>query len=579
MNRMLVFGAVLCMGAKVFSAEYVIEAPNGVGDVVALTNAIFKINQSNSTGTRVLLKPGVYDLAGIKSMYGSGTLLNGAHLYFNTTCKNALIAGLGDGPGDVVLKGDGTLGIFHIWSTDATNPTVVSNLTVTGGSRKGDAGGIYGSSNGGLVLKDLIVTNNCSTGLAGGVLRAKMYNCLIADNRSSGNKGGGFWSDTAGMGAYGCVFSNNTTVSTGGGVYSSGAEGFLINCRFYGNVATSGSGAVMYNGVVSNCVFVGNGPSGAANSDKLGGGLYLGNGECVGCDFIGNHADRGGGVYVSTSTTVVRDCMFEGNIQKGWASGAALYVNASQPLALVSNCVFNANITRSSSQTVISNAELVDCVITNHHEINGYLLAGCNMTRCLVSDNSAWGNGQNLDIATVYGGTTVYRTNVNCVIACNLTTNGVNSITDGKTIVNCTYFGNHVDGGGTGANIIRYSTVYNTLIVSNRLSGTLLDIRDGGGATPYLTNCVLSVVGSGVDEAKLHACKIVPRFRFASREDGVMYDIKSSSPAFDAGVLEDWMVPVLAGKDFARRNRVMFDAIDIGAMECQYIPGFIMVIR
>ena len=153
-------GLAFSFSTSFAALEFRIPAPNGVGDVVALTNAIFRINQSNNTGTKVLLEPGVYDLTGIKSSYGSGTLLGGAHLYFNTTCKNALIAGLGDRPEDVVLKGDGTLGIFHIWTTDVNNPTVVSNLTVTGGGRSGDGGGIYGSA--GLVLKNLIVTNNYS---------------------------------------------------------------------------------------------------------------------------------------------------------------------------------------------------------------------------------------------------------------------------------------------------------------------------------------------------------------------------------------------------------------------------------
>ena len=577
----VLMGLLLCVSCATASAalEFTIPAPNGIGDVVALTNAIFQINQANNSNTKLFLEQGVYDLSGIKSMYGSGTTLNGAHLYFNTTCKNALIAGLGDKPENVILKGDGTLGVFHIWSTDVNNPTIVSNLTITGGRRNSDGGGIYGSSNGGLILKNLIVTNNYATGLAGGVLRAKMYNCLIADNHSTGNKGGGFWSDTNGMGAYDCVFSNNTTVSSGGGFYSSGSGGFLIGCELYDNAALDGSGAVVYNGFVSNCVFKGNGPSGAVNSDKVGGGLYISGGECVDCHFIGNHADRGGGAYIGSSATVLRDCTFEGNIQKGWASGAAVYVNASSPLALVSNCVFNANITRQSSQTVISNAELVDCVITNHHGINGYLLAGCNMTRCYVADNSAWGNGQNLDIATAYGTTAVSRTNVNCIVVRNIATNGMNSITHGKTVVNCTYCGNRVDAGGDGANVLYSAKVYNTLLSGNSIGKIPLDIRNGGNAQPYMTNCVVSIAGSGIDSAKFVNCKVVPNFKFRPTEDGGEYDIKGVSSVFNAGVLEDWMVPVLGETDFAGRKRVKFDAIDIGALECQIFPYTAIIFR
>ena len=570
----VLMGLLLCVSCATASAalEFTIPAPNGIGDVVALTNAIFQINQANNSNTKLFLEQGVYDLSGIKSMYGSGTTLNGAHLYFNTTCKNALIAGLGDNPENVILKGDGTLGVFHIWSTDVNNPTIVSNLTITGGRRNSDGGGIYGSSNGGLILKNLIVTNNYATGFAGGVLRAKMYNCLIADNHSTGKNGGGYWSDSAGMVAYDCVFSNNTTVANGGGFYSSGDGSFLSDCKFYDNVAINGSGAVVYNGFVTNCVFKGNGPSGAANSNKIGGGLYLSNSECVDCDFIENHADRGGGAYIYSNATVLRDCTFVGNIQKGWASGAAIYVNASSPLALVSNCVFNANITRQSSQTVISNAELVDCVITNHHGINGYLLAGCNMTRCYVADNSAWGNGQNLDIGTAYNTTPVFRTNINCVVAYNKISDNMNAITYDKTVLNCTYLSNEAN---SGARIVRVGAAYNTLIVSNTIGGSRLDVA----GTQYLTNCVFSASSIAVDSVGLSNCQLLPNFKFRPTEDGGEYDIKGVSSVFNAGVLEDWMVPVLGETDFAGRKRVKFDAIDIGALECQIFPYTAIIFR
>lgn len=572
LNRLaLTLGLVFSFSAAFAALEFTISAPNGVGDVVALTNAIFRINQSNNTGTKVLLEPGVYDLTGIRSSYGSGTLLNGAHLYFNTTCKNALIAGLGDGPEDVVLKGDGTLGIFHIWTTDVNNPTVVSNLTVTGGRRKGDGGGIYGSA--GLILKNLIVTNNYATGLAGGVLRARMYNCLIADNHSTGNHGGGFWSDSAGTGADTCVFSNNTTTANGGGFYSSGAGGFLIGCEFYNNSGDNGSGACIGKGFVTNCLFKGNGPTVAVNSDKLGGGIYLASScECVDCEFIENHADSGGGAYIASNTTEVRDCLFEKNRQAGWASGAAVFVSAASPLALISNCVFNANFSQQSSRTIISNAELVDCIITNH-SVQGYVLAGCNMTRCYLAHNMSTANGQNLDIATAYGLSAVSRTNVNCVIAFNNTKDGAHAITEGKTVVNCTYYGN-VSTSGSGG-MVRDGAAFNTLFVGNSIGGVLTDVK----GRQYLTNCVFSASSIAVDADGLFNCRLAPNFKFYPTEDGGEYDIKSSSPAFNAGMLEDWMVPLLGGKDFAGRERIKYDTIDIGALECQYRPFFGIVVR
>ena len=557
--------------ATLAAKEYVIEAPNGVGNVVALTNAIAKINTGNNTGTRLLLKPGVYDLSGIKSSVSANV-----HLYFNTYCRNGLIAGLGENPGDVLLKGGGEADkktVLYIWATDPANPTVVSNLTVTGGYRSGDAGGIYGSSYGGLVLKYVNVTNNYATGLGAGVLRAKMYNCLIADNTSSGKNGGGFWSDTAGLGAVDCVFTNNTTIKDGGGFYSTGSGGFLINCKFYGNSGDNGSGAYMSGNVfITNCLFKGNGPKIAVNSDKLGGGLYLNNGECVDCDFVGNHADSGGGVYVNSRTSVVRDCLFEGNRQAGWASGAAIFVNASSPLALVSNCVFNANTAQESSRTIISNAELIDCIITNH-VVKGYLLAGCNMNRCYVAHNASSENGQNLDIATAYNTTPVCRTNVNCVFVYNFVTNGANAITEGKTVLNCSYYGNYaaLSSGG----IVRNGPAYNTLLIGNSIGGSAFDVR----GKRYMTNCVFSASNVAVDSDGYHDCKLAPNFRFGPTDDGGEYDIKKPSAAFNAGVIEDWMLPLLDGCDFAKRPRIKYDKIDVGAFECQFAPPFAVILR
>ncbi len=559
-----------------FGATYRISAPGGVGDVGALTNAIMQLNSGNNTGSKILLDPGVYDLRGVFTPINGKR--SGAHLYFNTTCKNGLIAGLGATPGDTVLLGGGEtdkLRVLHIWSTPATDPTVVSNLTVTGGYQTGDAGGIYGSQYGGLILRDLIITNNYSAGLGGGVLRAKMYNCLIADNRSSAKNGGGFWSDTAGLGAQDCIFSNNTTTATGGGLYSSGADGFLINCKFYGNSAGSASGAYFggANSVVSNCFFQGNAPTAAAGSNKLGGGLYLASGDCIDCVFTNNAADRGGGMYIASNSSSIRNCLFVGNRQTGWASGAAIFVNASSPLALVSNCVFNANMPNwYSSRTVISNADLVDCVITNHDVLSGYVIAGCNMTRCLFAHNSTTVNAQHLDIGTIYGGTTVYRTNVNCIVAYNHAIDS-SSITDGKKVVNCTYYSNICDKASYPP--LHDSTAWNTILADNVVAGRLLDVR--GASHPHLTNCVFTVSDIAVNADGLSGCKQNSNIKFEPSATGGEFDIRHSSPARDLGVIEDWMVPLLGATDYAGRPRVMFGAIDAGALECQRPPRFFLM--
>ena len=675
-----------------YSEDYTVE------NVHEFTNAFTKLTAGDTTGVRILLKPGIYDLTGIQV----GTR-NSHHLVLEKKMKNGLIAGTGSDRGQTIIKGGGK-GIFYIWNTDANMPTVISNLTLTGGSTTGNGGAVFGSYSTygcNLMLKDCIISNNYAKGDngggGGGAIHVKAYDCLFASNTCGEQHGGALlFYDMQNGGAWNCVFSNNTvqasgkmggavyihnksvlhskggaisnctfignsSANSGGAFYASSTNSdwyaicqdcrfyencaaygggasatgntILTNCVFQGNTATQyggglrllgnalcddctlvsnvapkgaglyisgsalckdsvltgnaapqGSGAyILDNAAVSGCKFVRNGKTDATSSvsPNYGGGVYLASGSCIGCDLIENFCDNGGGAYVTSTSAEIRDCLFERNRQTGWNSGAAILVKSSTPLALVSNCVFNANIANNwSSRTIISNAELVDCVISNHC-LNGYLLAGCNMTRCLVSDNIVYGNGLNLDIDTVYGKTEVFRTNVNCIVVGNVASNGANSITFGKPVINCTYCGNTIKDAGSGANIIRNGDVaipvYNSILVQNRLSSTHTDVSKN--SQPYLTNCLYSVAGSGVAAGRFFNCRLVTNFKFYPTEDGGEYDIKSSSPAFNAGMIEDWMLPLLEGKDFAGRERIKYDTIDIGALECQYRPFFGIVVR
>ena len=122
---------VALAGAALFAQcaagwETTVPSINGVGDVVALTNALTTFNartQANRANGRIWLSPGVYDLSGIK-------MINGSHLFTNPA-KNAMIAGTGDGPGDTVLLGGGETDKCRIIYTSggtATGVFCISNL-------------------------------------------------------------------------------------------------------------------------------------------------------------------------------------------------------------------------------------------------------------------------------------------------------------------------------------------------------------------------------------------------------------------------------------------------------------------
>lgn len=579
--KLPVISVCVLFAASLTAKEYIIEAPDGVGDVVALTNA-FKKSHYASTAVKILLKPGVYDLSGIK-MDGS------RHLLCYALKATSVIAGLGTTPGDTVLLGGGATDncrIMDLYGGDVT----VSNLTVTGGYLSGnsDGAGINGGPN--VCYRHLIVSNNYAKGSggggAGGCMKGSAYNCIFVDNRT-GKYGAALYVDSNECGAWDCVFSNNVAASHGGAFYATSActTGYLQNCEFHCNVGAGGSGAYIGGSAcVSNCVFKGNRYDGTAGYATRGGGLYIAKGVCCDSEFVENASDGGGGLYVDSGEALVSKCLFEKNRQTGWGSGAAVFVNAARPLATVSNCVFNFNIsTNYSSRTIVSNADLVDCVVTNHY-VDGAVLQNCNLTRCFVADNvSTVGSGVDLDDVKTEDIGKMSRTNVNCVFVGNHLT--ATTVTTGdKIVINCTYYSNRLDSSNFGAPVSN-CRVWNSLFADNIVAGVKRDMRrfdhQGNVIQRYLTNCVFKTVLSDFDVNAdgYHNCKVAPNFKFTLTADGGEYDIKKTSPVFNAGVIEDWMLPLLDGCDFAKRPRIKYDKIDVGALECQFAPPFAVILR
>ena len=316
-----------CMlGASAAAQIYTIEAPNGVGDVVALTNALTQLNalsQDDRGGARVWLEPGLYDLRGV-------FMDSENHLRLDSA-SGAMIAALGDGPDKTILLGggdDSEKGRHRILKVGGTNWgfTSVSNLTVTGGYSTSNGGGIAGNDSGSVRYYNLIVSNNYavgSNGGGGGCFKGRALNCLFANN-GTGQRGGGLWTSggcgmvTEVQGAWDCVFSNNYSVGS------------------------------MY-----------------------GGGLHL-SGKCVRCKFFGNRSNYGGAVHaysrqyvwyqnIYTNTTEILDSVFEGNYLTAWGHGSVGYITAG---VTISNCVFAANEDNHGGQGIIYRGNLYDCVIT-----------------------------------------------------------------------------------------------------------------------------------------------------------------------------------------------------------------------
>lgn len=576
---------VLSAGFSVWGVDHHVPAPGGIGDVVALTNAFKKAHYYTKGAVRILLAPGIYDLKGIKMDKSRHLLAYGM--------ANALIAGCGTGPEQTILLGGGADNGCRIMDLYASTVTV-SNLTITGGYVSGasDGGGINGS--GKTTYHTLIVSNNYATGSGGGGGGGLMngraaYNCVFADNRT-GMRGAALYFSVAGFEMEECFFTNNVAGTEGGAVYCSGVFSRLSECDFYRNAAAKGGGAyIAGTSRVERCWFTENGQEGAtaANSPYYGGGLYLSTGLCLDCTFVRNFCDNGGGAYVASSSAVVRDCLFEKNRQTGWYRGAAILCNPNSPLALVSNCVFNANVaTNWSGRTIISNAQLVDCAISNH-VVYGAVVQNSNMTRCRVVNNKiTCGGGIDLDDILDGSVAALTRTNVSCLFVGNHVTE-TTATTGNKIILNCTYVSNRFDGANY-SGPLSSCLAWNSLFADNTINGVKRDMRRVNHLNPpgyeqrHLTNCVLKAVTAGdaaVADGGWHNCRIDPAFSFAPSADGGAFDVKSSSAAFNAGVLEAWMVPLFSDRDLAGRRRVKFGAVDVGALECAAYPHFRLIIR
>lgn len=129
---------------------------------------------------------------------------------------------------------------------------------------------------------------------------------LVVRN-GSGNFGGGLYCFNSHPSIINCTFRDNrATQYYGGGVYLAVSDPVISNCRFLDNTAAQHGGGIYLDfssPQLSNCIFEGNAAS------LSGGGLYSGFGSdstVSACEFIANSAPRGGGIFVTSNTEMIR---------------------------------------------------------------------------------------------------------------------------------------------------------------------------------------------------------------------------------------------------------------------------------
>jgi predicted outer membrane repeat protein len=595
-EKLLMMGcaaAIACAGVQAATFERTIKAPDGIGDVVALTNALAELSAaSNKDKMRIWLQKGTYDLRGV--------YMRSSHHLEIASAPGGLVAGLGDGPEETILLGggeDGQHGVIYMNGGGNWGVNTISNLTITGGWTTSNGGGICGASSS--VYRNLIVSNNYAKGTGngaggGGCFKGRAYNCLFADNHCTEQWGGGFATGsegyynrndtgaTGGQGAWNCTFVDNSAKICGGGLAINGG-GVCHYCSFTNNTATSSGGAVYIHTV--NYTAHGGKTSRTSNIHH---GTFYGN------------SGKGAGVYVNTvARAPISNCVFrlnsgESTIVGGDIDKCIFEDNRNSMTCIKDSTMKNCQVRRNRGFAV-NGCDLEDCVVEAN--TNGTMIVNdCNMTRCVMRDNVVTSRyAEGIDGCTTVGD----KTNINCRIENNkyVTVDSANSaygaILKGKALINCTILGNNAASTKWGRPLDA-CVLWNCVLSGNKLGTTLRDVRinkEGSGVySVWMTNCVFSAtdIASGeigadgtVSHEGLSGCRKIAagNLKFENAANG-LYTPLRKSPLCDAGLRDAWILSAVGGVDLAGNPRVMGDGIDIGAYECQWTPvGMVISVR
>ncbi len=158
----------------------------------------------------------------------------------------------------------------------------------------------------------------------------------------------------------------------GGGLYCVNSSPTLTYCMFVENGAHDGGGAAFETSSAElvNCRFFNNGPAG--NEVVTGGGLYIWMSalRLSDCEFRGNSADHGGGVFCGMASDVlsITNCLFTKNVSRLDSGGG---LAAGHSTLLIESCSFSEN-----SAPRGSGIEFYACSASVNRSIVSYGLIG-----------------------------------------------------------------------------------------------------------------------------------------------------------------------------------------------------------
>ncbi len=193
--------------------------------------------------------------------------------------------------GDIGTLNNATDNCYHVILLAGTDTsTVIDGFTIElgrangNGNGRSNGAGIYNNGSGSgnsssVTVRNCFITNNISSNDGGGMMdngsldgnvASIITNCIFYQN--SGGNGGGLYAagyngnntGTANTLATNCLFIENTCTSLGAGSHAHINKGTVrfVNCTFYANKATSGTGSAFYQykgtGEMTNCIIYNN---------------------------------------------------------------------------------------------------------------------------------------------------------------------------------------------------------------------------------------------------------------------------------------------------------------------------------
>ena len=391
----------------------------------------------------------------------------------------------------------------------------------------------------GILRNCTIVSNTCDNA-------AKVPNC----------GGGGVFMNRRSAIVSNCVIRGNRFIGTGrggGGIYMFAVgNARMVDCTLEENdaPATSGGGAHLWGGIVSNCLFAG-------NTAKAGGGFFQ-SGAYVpqrNCTFVGNLAGEGGGATIAGGWFI--DCVFSNNVATNTYGGGVAFGYGGS----ASNCLFYGNICAGEGGGLTT--------LRTENNI-------CRIHNCLLIANQAAKGGGGAK--SIYEGQ--YR---NCLFLNNTNTSATGgggglyaAFMSGHPVTSPTVGGGYADnltlagnqsgglGGGLRVEGIASNLFHNTVIYGNLSTGDAYeDVRADGTTSNAFFFCSTSI------PLAPNQGNILGDPRYLDLVGGDVR-LKGGSPCVNAGVNQSWMAAALdlAGKP--RLDRAS-GRVDMGAYE--HVPS------